>query len=245
MEGMAVKNSILIFLTHALSASGAIIGMLAVEAVYSANWELVFLWLGLALVIDGIDGPIARLVGTHSMPRFSGARIDLIVDYLNYVFVPAIALVKVAILPEVPSLVFAGLILVSSLFHFSDTQSKAVGYSFIGFPAIWNVVIFYLFVFQPAPVWTVIVLIVFIILTFIPFRWSHPFRNGRFRVLTLIMTLVGAIAAVWILLTGFSSSPAIAQFILGGGALYGLGLVVLNATIWRDHSDNHNSAGGS
>ena len=235
---MLNKTSILTFLTHSLSASGAIIAMFALEAIIDGQWERAFFWLGLALIIDGIDGPIARRVGVNLRPRFSGARIDLIVDYLNYVFVPVIAFVKFAILPPLASGVLAALILLSSMFHFSDTESKAVDHAFIGFPAIWNVLVFYLFVFQPSPIWTTIVIIIFACLTFVPFRWSHPLRNTRFRPLTLSVTFLASCAALWILTEGFLNAPQSAKVVLTLAALYGLILVALNATIWRDYRGN-------
>ena len=230
---MANKTSILTFLTHALSASGAIIALFAIDAVYGGQWENVFLWLGLALIIDGIDGPIARWVGVKNRPRFSGARIDLIVDYLNYVFVPAIAFYKFSLLPPSVSLLLAALMLMSSLFHFSDTDSKSGDHSFIGFPAIWNVVVFYLFAFHPSPVIASAIVIMFSALTFFPFRWSHPFRNVRFRALTLIVIIISAGAALWVLVSGFNAPASAARIVLGLGAGYGLVLVVLNASIWR------------
>jgi len=231
---MLDKTSILTFLTHSLSASGAIIALLALDAVYAGKWELAFLWLGLALIIDGIDGPIARWVGVKNRSRFSGARIDLIVDYLNYVFVPAIAFIKFAFLPLTPSMVLAALMLLSALFHFSDTMSKSEDHSFVGFPAIWNVVVFFIIVFQPSTALISAIVLLFAALTFIPFRWSHPFRNRRFRNLTLIVTMAGAAAALWILSVGFLTSAPTARIVLAIAACYGLTLVVLNATIWRD-----------
>jgi len=231
---MPDKTSFLTFLTHSLSASGAIIALFALDAVYIGAWERTFLWLGLALIIDGIDGPIARWVGVKNRSRFSGARIDLIVDYLNYVFVPAIAFIKLAFLPFVPSLVLASFMLLSALFHFSDTMSKSEDHSFLGFPAIWNVVVFYLIIFQPSALLTFTIISLFAALTFLPLRWSHPFRNRRFRSLTLIATMAGAMAALWILNVGFPAPAPAARIILAVAAFYGLILVILNATIWRD-----------
>jgi len=230
---MLNKTSIQTFLTHSLSASGAVIALMALEATYQSQWETVFFWLGLALFIDAIDGPIARSVGVGERPRFSGARIDLIVDYLTYVFVPAVLFIKSAFLPVAPSMILAAIILMSSLFHFSDTRSKAQDHAFVGFPAIWNIVLFYLYVFQPSPVWTALIILGFAVLTFIPFKWTHPIRIARHRPLTLCMTAAGSAAALWVLHRGFSSPSGAAQTVLAAAALYGLILVLLNATIWR------------
>ena len=233
------RQSIIVLLVHCLTASGAIIAFIALEAVYRGQWETAFLWLGLALVIDAIDGPIARRFEVGSTGRFSGARIDLIVDYLNYVYVPAIALVKSDMLPGPQSLVLAGLILLSSLYHFSDRRSKADDKSFIGFPAIWNVVIFYLFVFQPSAWAATAIIAIFIGLTFVPLRWSHPVRNVRLRPATLIVTALGAAASIWIAQAGFQLEAPLARTILIGAALYGLALVALNATLWRNEGSEN------
>ena len=121
---------------------------------FLAAWELVFAWLGVALLIDGIDGTLgARMakVGTR-LPRFSGERLDLVIDYVTYVFIPALALLLAGYLPGCLGWLLASLILLSSLFHFCDTESKTDDYSFVGFPAIWNIVAFYVFAFQHADV---------------------------------------------------------------------------------------------
>ena len=122
-------------LVHAFTALGAVCALLAVRAVIAGAWETVFVWLGIALIIDGIDGTFARLakVSEH-LPRFSGERLDLVVDYLTYVFVPALALVQAGYLPGALGLLLAALILLSSLFHFADTQSKSDDNCFVAFP---------------------------------------------------------------------------------------------------------------
>ena len=227
---------ITIFLVHGLTASGAVIAFMALDTAYRGQWEITFLWLGLALIIDGIDGPIARRLKIDPDGRFSGGRIDLVVDYLNYVFIPAVVLAKSGIVPGVQGLILAGLILLSSLYHFSDTRSKAEDNSFIGFPAIWNVVIFFMFVFQPSSLLATIIILIFAILTFVPLHWSHPVRNVRQRLLTIFVITIAAGASIWIVFNGFHAEAAIARIILAIAAFYGLALVVINR-LRQSHCD--------
>ena len=144
--------------------------------------ERMFLWLGAALLIDGLDGPLARrLTVGRRLPRFSGERLDLVIDYLTYVFIPALALWQAGVLAGALGLALVAGILVSSLFHFADLESKAEDNSFVGFPAIWNLVAFYLFAFDAGPAAAALVAGAGIVLTFVPWRWVHPLRVRAWR----------------------------------------------------------------
>lgn len=208
-------------LVHLLTAFGVVCALLATLAIADRQYEVMFAWLGLAFVIDGIDGPLARLVNVKErLPRFSGERLDLIIDYLTYVFIPVLALLSANYLSGLPGLAVGAAILLSSLYHFSDNESKADDNSFVGFPAIWNFVAFYIFVFQP-PVWlTLAGCAGCILLTFVPWHWVHPMRVTTLRGLTLTalcLWMLAAGAAVW---AGFTSVPLWAKVILGLVALY-------------------------
>jgi phosphatidylcholine synthase len=211
---------------HLFTALGAVCGLLAALAVFDGAWERMFVWLGLALFIDGIDGSFARLTKVEErLPRFSGERLDLVVDYVTYVFVPALALVHAGFLGGPFGLVLAAAILLSSLFHFSDLASKGDDYSFIGFPAVWNLVAFYLFAFA-LPQWASFVVVgTCVVLTFVPMRWVHPLRVTRLRLLTLTVTLgwsVAAIATVW---QGFPAR-GLSLAMLAGAAVYLIALTL-------------------
>jgi phosphatidylcholine synthase len=165
-------------LVHVLTASGAALALLALLAATAREWSLMFAWLGLALVIDGIDGPLARrLRVAEVLPRWSGDRLDLMVDYLTYIAVPAFALTQADLLPEVWRLPAAIAILLSSLFHMSDVKCKTEEGFFVGFPAIWNIVLLYLFAITPAPLFSLAVVVIFVVLTLcrssacIPSEW--------------------------------------------------------------------------
>lgn len=216
-------------LVHVFTALGIVCALLATQALLDRRWELAFIWLGVALVIDGIDGTFARMANVaERLPRFSGEQLDLVIDYVTYVFIPALALLLAGYLPGWPGLLLASLILMSSLFHFSDTDSKTDDYCFVGFPAIWNVVAFYIFAFDMSATLAAIVVVACVVLTFVPMRWAHPMRTPAFWALTLAATSLWAGAACVVLWQGFPANAA-AKAVLAGTAVYGLGLTLLRS----------------
>jgi phosphatidylcholine synthase len=211
---------------HLLTATGAVLALLALRAVQAGDWQMMFVWLGIALAVDAIDGPLARLVGVKTvLPRFSGERLDLIVDYLTYVAVPAFALTQATLLPEGGRLPAAIAILLSSLFHVADLNSKTEEGYFVGFPAIWNVVLLYLFVLEPGPLISLLIVAFFVALTFVPILAVHPFRVERLRPLTCLVTLLWTGAAAAAVANSFPS-PLWIQVVLLLSAAYftGVGL---------------------
>jgi phosphatidylcholine synthase len=216
---------------HLFTALGAVCGLFAALAVFDAAWERMFGWLGLALIIDGIDGTFARLAHVEErLPRFSGERLDLVVDYVTYVFVPALALERAGFLGDGLAPVLAAAILLSSLYHFSDLASKGDDYSFIGFPAVWNLVAFYLFAFAVPQAVACAVVIACVALTFVPMHWVHPLRVARLRVVTLAITVAWAIAAIAAVAGGFPAGGW-AKAVLAIAAAYVVGLTLRR--YWR------------
>jgi phosphatidylcholine synthase len=176
---------------HVLTASGAVLALLALHAAHIGDFQMMFVWLGIALVVDAVDGPLARAIDVKTvLPRFSGERLDLIVDYLTYDVVPAFALIQADLLPEPFRLPAAIAILLSSLFHVSDVESKTREGYFVGFPAIWNIVLLYLFALSPPPYVTLAIVAGFVAFTFVPILYVHPFRVARLRKLTCLVTLI-------------------------------------------------------
>jgi phosphatidylcholine synthase len=225
-------------LVHVFTALGAVCALLATRAALSGAWEQVFGWLGIALIIDGIDGTLARLADVQGkLPRFSGDRLDLVIDYVTYVFVPALALMEAGLLGSNGwGLVLGSLILVSSLFHFSDTQSKTEDHCFVGFPAVWNIVAFYAFAFS-MPVWLAALLVLScVLLTFVPLHWAHPLRTPQLWPITLAMTAAWMLAALITLASGFPAG-ALAKAVLVVTAAYGVGLALLRDGVgWRSRT---------
>ena len=207
-------------LVHALTASGAMLALLALRSANDGDVQMMFVWLGVALIVDAVDGPLARAIDVKTvLPRFSGERLDLIIDYLTYVVVPAFALYLSDLLPEPFRLIAAAAMLLSSVFHVADLNSKTEDGYFVGFPAIWNVVLLYLFAFQLPPYVALVIFMLFVTLTFVPILSVHPFRVARLRPLTCAVTLVWIAAAAFAVANPFPS-PLWVQVLLVLTAVY-------------------------
>ncbi|MGL4284859.1 MAG: CDP-alcohol phosphatidyltransferase family protein [Phreatobacter sp.] len=189
------------FAVHAFTASGAVVGLMALQAASERRWAVMFAWLAVTLLIDGIDGTLARAARVKQvLPRFSGDILDLVVDFLTYVVVPTYALVAGGLLPPGYELGFAAMILVSSAFYFADAEMKTVEGGFRGFPAVWNAAVFLIFVFHPGPWATGLVVAVLVAATFAPIVMIHPFRVVRYRAVTLAMLAAWVLASALTLL---------------------------------------------
>jgi phosphatidylcholine synthase len=161
-------------LVHLFTLSGVVLALLALEAVVRGDLPKAFAWLGLAFVVDGADGPLARHFRIREyLPRWQGEVFDLIIDYVTYVFIPAFMLLWGSVVPEGWELPAAGLICVTSAFHFADMRHKTTDWYFFGFPAIWNVVVFYLVVFALPPIASMVLIGFFAVMTFVPAAYIH------------------------------------------------------------------------
>ena len=196
------------FGVHGLTAFGAVLGLLALRSAHASEWSDMFLWLGLALLIDAVDGPLARALKVSEIaPRWSGATIDLIVDYLNYVLVPAAALALGPVLPEALAFPAAAAIVISGAIYFGDTRMRTDDGYFRGFPALWNIVAFYLFLLQPTPYVALALVAFFIALTFAPIVFVHPLRAKRWRPLNGALTVIWAVLGIMALVQDLTPSP--------------------------------------
>jgi phosphatidylcholine synthase len=212
---------------HVFTGLGIICALFATLAVIEKDWQRVFAWLGLAFLIDGIDGTFARMSKVEErLPRFSGERLDQVIDYVTYVFIPVLALLQAGFLPGLMGLALAVAMLLSSLFHFSDVRNKSDDHCFVGFPAIWNIVAFYLFALA-LPFWAAALLIAAcVLLTFVPMRWVHPIRVVAYWQITAAACALWAMAAAWTIWHGFPAA-AWAQGALVCAGLYGVGLSLI------------------
>ena len=186
---------------HAVTASGVILALLALLAVLDSQPKQCLLWLGLALLVDGLDGSLARRYDVKGvLPHFDGSTLDLVIDYLTYVFIPAIFLYRFIPLPDFTALFAVGLILVSSLFCFCNLNMKSQDNYFVGFPAAWNVVVlyFYLLDFHPWLALGTIVLLAGLTLT--RMKFLHPFRVRQFMPLNIAVTCLWMLASALLIL---------------------------------------------
>jgi phosphatidylcholine synthase len=207
---------------HFLTASGAVWAMLAMLEAVQRDWNMMFLWLVVALVADGIDGPLARRYDVkRQMPVFDGVLMDLVVDYLTYVFVPAYALFNSGLLPGWTGFFAIIIITFASALYFADTRMKTRDYSFSGFPSCWNMVALVLFAwFAPGTnFWPILILVtVLAVAMFLPIKFVHPVRTERWRAVTL------PVALLWVLFAGWG---AWVDFDLGPVSHAGLGITSL------------------
>lgn len=199
---------------HLLTATGAVLSMLAMLAAVEERWSLMFLWLVVALVVDGVDGPLARRYDTKSnWPTYDGVLMDLIVDYLTYVFIPAYALFKSGLLTGWTGWIAIIVIVYGSVIYFADTRMKTRDYSFAGFPACWNMVVLVLFAVEPGEMTTLLIVVALTVAMFTNLKFIHPVRTARWRPLSMAM----ALAWVW-----FAGWAAWVDFQEGSWAHWGL-----------------------
>jgi len=185
------------FAVHILTAAGAALALAALMSAVAAQWTAMFVYLGLALIIDGVDGSLARLVRVREvLPRWSGDVLDLIVDFVTYVFVPAYAIAAGSLMSPALGLLAGILVVITAAIYFADRDMKFLDNYFRGFPALWNVVAFYLFVLRPEPWLAFAIVVAFAVLTFIPLRFLHPVRVVRYRVLNLVVLAFWSLLAI-------------------------------------------------
>lgn len=183
---------------HLFTATGAVFAMLAMLAAADGNWPVMYLWLVVAFIVDGFDGPLARRYDVQTnAPRFDGVLLDLIIDYLTYVFIPAFALFKSGLLPGWTGWVAIILITFTSALYFADTQMKTKDNSFQGFPGAWNMLVLVLFATEP-DFWVSLGLVTALaVAMFLPLKFIHPVRTERWRMLSLPVALAWTALAGW------------------------------------------------
>jgi len=224
---------------HAFSASGAVLALLAVLAIDGHRWTEAMLWLFAALVVDGIDGTFARAARVKERaPRVDGDVLDLVIDYLNYVFVPTIFLLEARLLPAPVAVPLAALIQLSSLYIFARRDMKTEDSYFRGFPALWNVVALYLYAAQVDPFVAAAVVAALVILTFAPIHFVHPFRVRDYGIWLPVLCVVWAASTLILLL------PLIGAMRSGLLAISSISATaVVTAGLWRSYRGVRTSPG--
>ncbi|MGP3697664.1 CDP-alcohol phosphatidyltransferase family protein [Rhodobacter sp. NSM] len=190
---------------HLLTATGAVLSMLAMLAAVEGKWSLMFLWLVVALFVDGIDGPLARRYDVkRNWPTYDGVLLDLIIDYLTYVFIPAYALFKSGLLTGWTGWLVIIVIVYGSAIYFVDTRMKTKDYSFAGFPACWNMVVLVLFAISPGE-WTILgIVLALTAAMFTNLKFIHPVRTARWRMVSLPIASAWVFFAAWAAWVEFS-----------------------------------------
>ena len=215
------------FAIHVFTATGAALAFLALVLATGGHWAAMFFCLGAALLVDGIDGPLARAFNVAEvLPRWSGDTLDLVADFTTYVFVPAYAIAASGLLPHALSLVSGVVICITGALYFADRKMKTEDNYFRGFPAVWNLAAFYLYILEP-PEW-IAGAAVFVLagLSFCPIRFLHPLRVTHWRPLNIALLVVWAVLAFLAVAADLAPGPyvtvplsAVAIYFFGVGLL--------------------------
>ncbi|MBT9244554.1 CDP-alcohol phosphatidyltransferase family protein [Gemmobacter fulvus] len=183
---------------HLFTATGAVLAMLAMLAAVDGKWDMMFLWLVVALVVDGLDGPLARRYDVKAnWPTYDGVLLDLIIDYLTYVFIPAFALFQSGLLPGWTGWAAIIVITYGSAVYFVDTRMKTKDNSFAGFPACWNMFVLVMFALRPDETIILAFVALLTVTMFTNFKFIHPVRTERWREISLPVALAWTFFAGW------------------------------------------------
>jgi phosphatidylcholine synthase len=179
------------FGVHFYTCLGVVLACLAALALTEDNVRAFLIYLWLAVFVDATDGTIARYFDVKGVfPQFNGERLDDIIDYITYAFLPALGLIEFAVLPG--SLAFIAFIpLMASAYGFCQEMSKTEE-SFVGFPSFWNIVFLYLYILPLSAFWVVAIILVFSVLVFVPVHYIYPSKTRRMRQITVLLSMVYA-----------------------------------------------------
>ena len=182
---------------HLFTATGAVWALLTIQAIFQEQWKLSFLWIVLAVLVDGVDGYLARYFKTKVYaPELDGGLLDNILDYLNYAFIPALFLIYARLLPELLAWPTAFLLILASIYQFSQVDAKTEDNYFKGFPCYWNVLVLYLMILNLNPWFNWIAVAVCIVLVFVPIKYIYPSRTSRRWTLYLVLVWAWAISGI-------------------------------------------------
>jgi phosphatidylcholine synthase len=215
------------FAVHIFTACGAALALLALIFATGGHWAAMFFCLGAALAVDGVDGPLAREFSVAAvLPRWSGETLDLIVDFVTYVFVPAYAISASGLLPPVLTVPAGIVVVVTGALYFADRQMKTADNYFRGFPAVWNLGAFYLYLLDPPPWVAAVMIVILAILSFAPIKFLHPLRVRHLRPLNISLLVAWAVLALLAVIADLDPGPyvtwplsAIAVYFFAAGLL--------------------------
>jgi phosphatidylcholine synthase len=193
---------------HLFTATGAVFGFFALLAVIQHDWRWMVIWMVASMLVDGLDGFLARLADTKAnASKYDGALMDNLIDYFNYVVVPALFLYSSDVLPPGWGIVGACAILLASAFQFSRSDAKTDDHFFMGFPSYWNIVAIYTLILGLNPRVNLAILLFLVLLVFIPIKYVYPTRSTQLRTLTLVMIGLYFVMSVWAFFTSFPTMP--------------------------------------
>ncbi len=186
---------------HLFTASGLLAGFMAILAINEKDWRMAMIWLVISLVIDGIDGTFARMARVKEvLPYMDGTTIDYVIDFATYAIIPAYFFHQAELVPEDWRLACTAIILLVSALYYGKTGMVSDDMYFIGFPVLWNMVVFYMiFIFHFSPVVNAAFILAFAILHFVPIKFVYPSQAKSFKALTVGVTVVFILSLLLIL----------------------------------------------
>jgi phosphatidylcholine synthase len=197
----SIQRKIAAWSTHLFTASGALWGLMAIIAITNQAWVSAFAWMGVAIFVDSFDGLLARRVRVKDvLPNFDGALLDNLIDFLNYVVVPAYFLYQGEILPQPYALFGAALILIASSYQFCQSDAKTDDHFFKGFPSYWNIMVYYMFILGWSGWLNLAVTVLLTALVFVPIKYVYPSRTAMHQKLTMGLSVIWGIVNIVILL---------------------------------------------
>lgn len=195
-----MRPKLLAYAVHAFTASGLIFSMLAVNSIAQGEFHQSLIWLFGAYMVDAIDGTLARKAKVKEvLPDFDGRMLDYVIDFLNFVFIPAYLVLKIDALPQSVEIPLVVLILLVSAYHYGNLKAVTTDHYFLGFPAAWNLVVFYIFFLSLSPIWNVCIVLFFAIMHFVPVKVVYLTRIQRYRKFHVSLTVVWALCNGYIL----------------------------------------------
>jgi len=196
----SIVNKAMAWSAHLLTATGAVWGLLAILAISNQQWLLAFAWMAVSVFVDSFDGLWARRVSVKRvLPNFDGALLDNMIDFLNYVVVPAYFLYASQMLPMQYALPGAALILLASAYQFCQGDAKTDDHYFTGFPSYWNIMVYYMFILEWGGWVNLAVIVVLSALVFVPIKYVYPTRTATFQRLTMTLACLWGVVNVLIL----------------------------------------------
>lgn len=202
------REQLIAWSVHAFTLSGLVFACLATLSMMDGDVKWMWLWLGVAMIIDAVDGTFARRARVKEvLPWFDGGIVDIAVDYLTWTFLPAVFMyLYLPLGPKPLAMAMMVLVVVSSMFCYANENWKSTDYYFVGFPAAWNIVAVILYILQTGATANVLITVVLAVLTLVPTYYTHPFRVKKMMALN-IATITVWIASVAVLVAIYPAGP--------------------------------------
>lgn len=222
------RHAALGWAVHFFTMSGLLWASLAILALFHGSLKMMWLWLAVALVVDGVDGTLARRVRIkEAVPWFDGSVTDIIIDYLTWTFIPvAFMYLHLPLGPRPLAGVLALVALVSSLFCYANEGEKSADNYFVGFPAAWNVAAVMMWLLHSPAVVNILCTVLLAVLTLVPTHYAHPMRVVRRRSLLITLVLAWLAATVWMVAVyPHRPLPALVAVVVCGGWFLVIGVL--------------------